>query len=168
MCSFYLSLSLSATFMHSFVLSHSKKERKEKGRGRCREGKGREGKHSDLEFKIQLDMPDFPIKRKGFPSPCASGIQNWKGLDPLLPPIGESYQSQVQFHKHTKTLGCAAPGWGAKTPSPPPPVGLEVPQARPFPPPNLPGQALFLPSLPHYLLPLTSAPGPRAEGGGWR
>lgn len=167
MWSFYLYLS--ATFMHSFVLSHSKKEREKgerKGKVQGREGKGR--KQSDLEFKIQLDMPDFPIKRKGFPSPCASGIQNWKELDPVLPPIGESYQAQAQFHKHTETLGCAAPGWGAKTPSPPPPVGLEVPQARPFPPPNLPGQALFLPSLPHYLLPLTSAPGPRAEGGGWR
>lgn len=44
--------------------SHSKKERKTKGgEGRGKERK-RKGKKSDLESKIRLDMPDFPIKRK--------------------------------------------------------------------------------------------------------
>lgn len=33
------------------------------------------------------------------------------------------------------------------------------------PPPHLSGPEPFLPSLPHYLLPLTSAPTPGAEGG---
>lgn len=30
---------------------------------------------SDLESKITLNMPDFPIKKKGFQSLCAPGIQ---------------------------------------------------------------------------------------------
>lgn len=34
-----------------------------------------------------------------------------------------------------------------------------------IPPPNLPRQTLFLPSLPHYLLPLTSASWSRGAGG---
>lgn len=109
------------------------------------------------------DMLDFPINRKGFQSLGASDAVEG-GSTPDLHWTGESDQSQAQFHKHVRTLGCATVSSRARTPSPPPPVGLEAPQARPLLPPNLLGLELFLPSLPHYLLPLTSAPAPGAEG----
>lgn len=130
-------------------------------------GGGRKRKNSDLKSRIRLDMPDFPIKRKGFQSRRSWGVQKWKGLG-RVPPLDWRMRpvpgSISQARRDFGMLRGFGMGSGAKTPSPPPPVGLMISQARPFPPPNLPGQALFLPSLPHYLLPLTSAPGPGAEG----
>lgn len=77
--------------------------------------------------------------------------------------VGESDQSQAQSHKCRGDAGMRCCVVNTKDA---PLLHLRdgrSPGAA-MPPPNLPRQALFLPSLPHYLLPLTSAPGLRAEG----
>ena len=54
--------------MHAFPPHPSLKLKKKKVGGVGR-------KKSYLESKIRLDMPDFPIKRKGFQNLCTVGIQ---------------------------------------------------------------------------------------------
>lgn len=111
-------------------------------------GKRKKKEKSDLISKILLDMLDFPIKRKGFQSGRSAGAQQWKGLGALPPRGSRIRQYQAQFHQHARTVRGATAGWGAKTPSPPPPVGLKVPQARRSPHPISQGRCF---SFLHYL-----------------
>jgi hypothetical protein len=85
---------------------------------------------------------------------------------PLIPRMGEKDQPQGQC-----TWGSRFHRWTAGSRV----YNKDVPllhlrdwrsPGAAIPPPNLPRQTLFLPSLPHYLLPLTSAS--RSQGaGGW-